>query len=111
MRRWDMGPSGTDHYSGCEVPVLSEDNMEMHPSMSIVTRFLTRTWTLAMRRALTVSERATHTGRPYAVRVSRDLASQAYSYLWHKRSETPDRIDNCCQHVVNPGQVVRSHTP
>ena len=46
---------------------MLEHNTEMHLSILIVVRFLMRTWTLAMQQALTVSKRATHTGRPYAL--------------------------------------------
>jgi len=46
------------------VPVLSEHNTDMHPRVSIVARFLTRTCCFAIRLALIVSDKATQIGRP-----------------------------------------------
>lgn len=51
------------------VPVLSEHKTDMHPSVSIVARFLTRTCRFDMRRAMIVNERATQTGRPFEERI------------------------------------------
>lgn len=47
------------------VPVLSEHNTDMQPSVSIVARFFTRTLRLAIRLATMVSDSATQTGKPY----------------------------------------------
>lgn len=46
------------------VPVLSEHNTDMQPSVSIVARFFTRTLRLAIRLATMVRESATQTGKP-----------------------------------------------
>ena len=56
-----------DHNPSVSVPVLSEHKTDMHPNVSIVTRFLTRTCRAAIRRATIVSESATHTDKPYTM--------------------------------------------
>jgi hypothetical protein len=49
------------------VPVLSEHNTDIHPRVSMVARFLTRTLYFAMRFAMIVRDRATQTGNPLNV--------------------------------------------
>lgn len=46
------------------VPVLSEHRTDMHPRVSMVAKFLTNTERFAIRRAMTVNERATQIGKP-----------------------------------------------
>lgn len=53
-------------FPAVSVPVLSEHKTDMHPSVSTVAKFFTNTCRLAIRRAITVRERATQMGRPYA---------------------------------------------
>lgn len=48
-----------------KVPVLSEHKTDMHPRVSIVARFLTRTCRFDMRRAMMVKESAKQRGSPF----------------------------------------------
>jgi hypothetical protein len=77
-----------------KVPVLSEQRIDMQPSVSIVARFFTRTCRFAMRFAIMARDSATQIGRPWGTKAVRQ----------------PIELTTAVLALMKPGYEVRSQT-